>query len=378
MFTLLNIFIISTTIFFLPIKEDAFWLPKNLLFVLFGLIFIGANYLYKRNRNFSNKWLGLILIYISLHFGWVFIKPMLFSGVEGKMVWNLWNFLPTINGVIAILLIQILVENTDNLRRWLDLSKVLCWTAFILSLYAILQYIGIDQIFGNFKWILFTRSGKMTTFFGNSMQTSTYLAIISPMCLMFKDLRYKLFYLVISFAIFMTQSYLGIVVFIIGLLSYLIFTKKFKLAFIGILFCVVSFIVFLKLCHGFFDMYGKLGIYKQVFIDGCKVFFTGSGIGSFPIFNYKINVSWLRDLGFEYLQVFREGGIILVVLISGYLINLGYRIFNTEKSMLLIGYSASMIAFLIAGLGGYTLHLAPLSLIGIIYISGLEAQTMGG
>jgi hypothetical protein len=302
---------------------------------------------------------------------------MIFSGIEGKMVWNLWNFLPTINTVIAILLIQILVENTDNLYRWLDLSKILIWLSFGLAVYGILQYIGIDQVFGGFKWVLLTRSGKMTTFFGNSMQTATYLAIISPLCLMFKDLLYKMFYIVIAIAIFMTQSYLGIVVFIAGLLAYLIFTKKFKLALLGFLLCVLSFVIFLKLCPEFFSMYGKLAVYKQVFIDGCKVFFTGSGIGIFPFLNYGIGVCWMKDLGIEYLQVFREGGIILVVLILGYLVNLGYRIFNTEKTMLLIGYSASLVAFIIAGLGGYTFHLAPLSLIGITYISSLESQTKG-
>ena len=377
MFTLLNIFIISTVIFFLPIKEDAFFMPKNLLFTLFGLIFIGVNYLYKRNRNFSNKWLGLILIYISLHFGWFFIKPMIFSGIEGKMVWNLWNFLPTMNTVIAILLIQILVENTDNLYRWLNLSKILIWLSVGLAVYGILQYIGIDQVFGGFKWVLLTRSGKMTTFFGNSMQTATYLAIISPLCLMFKDLLYKIFYLVIAIAIFMTQSYLSFAVFIAGLLSYLVFTKKPKLALLGFLLCALSFVIFLNLRPEFFNMYGKIELYKQVFIDGCNTFFTGSGIGIFPFLNYKIGVCWMNDLGIEYLQAFREGGIILVVLISGYLINLGYKIFNTEKTMLLIGYSASMVAFIIAGLGGYTFHLAPLSLIGLVYVSSIEAQLQG-
>lgn len=363
--------------------KDPFWLSKNLLFTLLGLMFIGYGYITEKKRTFNNLWLGLIFIYISLHFGWFFIKPLMLADINSKITWNLWNFLPTLNCIIGLVLIKTLVES-ETKRKYLDIANFLCWSGFILSIYAIIQFLGIDQIFNsNLNWVMEATPrvlGKsfepyrMVLFFGNKMQTAVYLACLSPLCLMFKDFRYKLFYIVICLAVLLTKSYLGIICVTTGFLSYLVFTKRFRLALSGAGVCIVMFFILLRLHPSFFNLYGKLGLYKQVFLDGCKTFFTGSGIGVFPFLNYDIGNYWLKDLGFELLQAFREGGIILVILISGYFINLGWRLFKSEKNMLLIGYTVSLITWLIAGLGGYTVHLAPFGLIGILYISSLETQ----
>jgi len=54
------------------------------------------------------------------------------------------------------------------------------------------------------------------------------------------------------------------------------------------------------------------------------------------------------------------------------------RIIMAKESMLLIGYTSALVSFLVISLGGYTFHIAPFALIGIILISGIEAQLQGG
>ena len=388
MWTILNILLILTSIIFIPFTKEVFLSPKDMVFTLLGFILIAYSYISKdiKTSTFKNKWLGFIFIYTILQFGWLFYLPLLSK--SDKILWNLWNYLPTINIILAILLIQTLVEYTDNLYRWVNVSKVLIWLGVGFAIYALLQYLGLDQIFhSHLNWLDEAtpnvpggafKTYRMVTFFGNRMQTATLLALVSPLCLMFRDLRYKVAYILICGIVILTMSAINIVAMVVGLMSYLLLTKKFKYALILSGACVIGTILIYFYRPDFFNLYGKLDLYKRVFIDTKDTFFTGKGIGSFLKYRYDVGGLLVDKLGFEPLQVLFEGGAILLTLVLIYITNLFMRIIMAKESMLLIGYTSALVSFLVISLGGYTFHIAPFALIGIILISGIEAQLQGG
>lgn len=380
MWVFLYIYIILTSILVLPIN-NGFLFPKEMIFFIGGMSLLSLPHILQKRKYdiFSNRYIGLILLYIIISFGWYFYMPML-RGIPVK--WNLWNYLPTINTILTIFLIQSLIEHTDNLKRWLDLSKFLCWFGFILSVYAIIQFCGLDQIFDfNFNWTFPATPHvtdrfvfwRMITFFGNPKETATFLIIISPLCLMFKDFKYKVFYSTIILAIILTQNHWAFIYLGVSIILYLLFTKKFRLS---LIFFILLFIggIFLSFKYPRIlnSLTEKFGLWKEIWLEGCKKFFTGFGLGSFSIKNFSIGQYHVKNAMFDLLQIFHDGGIILAGLVIAYLLNLAKRVFFAKKNMLLMGYSISFITFLCFSVGAWVTYFAPCALLGILNISAIE------
>ena len=148
--------IVLSTVVYVPINlNDSYWIPKEWAFTVLGFGTIAFSLFFDKNKriSFSNFWLGLLLLYAVVSFGIYFYKPLIFNNPDGKIYWQVWNFRPTLNVILGIWLIQVLVENTDSFRRWVTVAKVLCWIGFGLSIYSILQWLGMDQLFGNDAFI---------------------------------------------------------------------------------------------------------------------------------------------------------------------------------------------------------------------------------
>ena len=382
MWIFLNIFIIliSAMVIPLPKLNDIFWIPRETVFVLGSISLIGIGLICQQYKNLvlKNMWLGLILIYSALSFIITFYLPFVFNNPNGSIVWNLWAIRPTINLILSIFLIQTLVEYTDNLNRWVKLGEVLCWVLFSFSVYAIFQFFHIDPIFNkNTQWILGGDNHIILTF-GNTNLAGNFLAILSPLCLMFKKFRFKLFYILAFEAIVLTQSSLSLVAFIIGFLIYLLMTNKTKWFFLLILVLVSGSLTLSHYFPAFFSFSGRLTLWKEIFKVSKESLFFGSGLGSLAFRNMTLSTTKILSAHCEPLQILSEGGLVLSTLVFGYLITLFKNIFFTKKTMLLIGYVSAFSSFLIISLGSFPFRIAPLALIGIIYIASLEAQIIKG
>lgn len=376
--------IILTSVFHIKSALDMFWFPKNVVFTILGFSLIASSWIDKsihKEKELKNTWLGLILIYTILSFSWYFFRPILYPNMN-RVYFNVWNYLPTMNIILALFLIQALVENTDNLGRWLKVAKIFCWLAFLFSVYAILQFFKLDQLFNkNYTWIGVQR---MVTFLGNNMLTGNFLAMLSPFCLIFRDLRYKIFYLVILTAIVLTTSVISVLAFCAGLIIYLIFTKRVKLAVLLII-CLALGVILLK---GFkmSDTYGytiikdngRIDLWSKALIKCRDTLFTGFGQGSFAMQRFpgfELPGGFWLSAHNEFVQIIFEGGIILFALVLGYLCDLFRRIYYAKKTMLMAGYTSALVSYLVICLFGFPLRISSLALTGIIYISALEAQT---
>lgn len=374
-----------------PHLEDAFWKPKEWVFLTLGFVFLASCWLANNNARyiFKNKWLSALFIYIILCFGWYFLLPIAFPGE--KTVWNIWTLLPTLNVVLSLFLIHHLIEYTDSVERWLDIVKVLCWLGFAFSIYAILQFFGFDQMFpqdGLYEITLKEGSGQiyhMFTFLGNKMLSSNYIACITPLFLIFKKRNYYIGLVVSLIALCFFRSVFNLGVALIGILFILFLQGKRKL----ILMCLGAGIIFAILLRGDIAIQlnsgcrGRSGYWLSAIQKGSERIITGKGVGALErdfIYSSELKAIKQRRISSHNtaIDIFYDLGLIGLVIVGGYFYTLIKRIWgfiaSGEASMLFIGLCGAMMSYLLMSMGSFPHKIAPLLLMGVIYIAGIEVH----
>ena len=382
MFIILNIFLILCSLIFWPFKvNDSFWVIKESVFVLGCLSMLAYSFHVKcKGYTFKNSYAALLLLYISVGFVWFFYAP--FIKANGKVMWNFWNFRPTINFILGLFVVKILFEYTETLKNWIDTGKVIAWLGGMFAVYSIFQYLGVDQIFGTNVKFLYENgfpSGdqRMVTLFGNSFITSGFLAICSPMCLIFKGWRYKIFYVLIFIALILMDKTMALAAFTSGLFLYLTMNRRFiKLAML-IAICIGFGVYCFFYKPEFFAMTGRAEVWLLTWNKFLEAPYFGHGLGYFEMLRLKSNGSDVFFAHNEYLQNLIDLGIVGSSIIFLFLIDIGRRAFLAEQNILLTGYICGLVAFLVLSLGSFPLRIAPLALIAIIYISGILYQCKG-
>jgi O-antigen ligase len=382
MFIILNIFLVLSSLIFWPYQvNDSFWVIKESVFVL-GCFSMLVYSFHKKsiNHGLKDNYIALFLLYVCLGFMWFFYSP--FINANGKVMWNFWNFRPTINIILAILIIKLLFEYAESMKDWIIVGKVISWLGGCFAIYSIFQYFGVDQVFGSKVKFLYENgfpSGeqRMVTFFGNSFITSGFLAICSPMCLIFKGWRYKIFYVAIFTALVLMDKTMALAAFAVALSLYLIMNRKF----IKLLLLIASCAGFGIYCFlnkpEFFSMTGRFEVWNVIFEKFIQAPYFGYGLGYFEMLRLKSNGLDVFFAHNEYLQNLIDLGIIGSSIIFLFFIDLGRKAFHVEGNILLTGYICGLVAVLVLSIGSFPLRIAPLALIAIIYIAGILYQSKG-
>lgn len=376
MWIVLYALIILSSTLVLPVSES-YWMPKNAIFITLGMIVIASSWLSRKSRTtFYNPWLSLCFIYFAIMFSWVFLKPLVFDNARGLIIYNMWTIISSLDVLIGLLLIYTLVEYTDTLDRWINIAKVICWLGLGLSIYGILQYFDLDQIFWHTKKL---HENRVCLFLGNPMLAGHFLAIISPLALIFRKFKYNIIYAIIGVTVFLTESSSSAAVFIIGLMMFLLFTGKLKVFITLIITGFILGILVFKLRPGYYDISGRLDLWKEVLLVCKEKAITGWGLGWF--FTRKFTVAghdcWAHVPHNTFLLIIHESGIIGLGLVLCYLASLFRRLLIqmiTNTSMCLIGFTVAFINYLLVCQVGFPLSIAPLALVGILYIACLEVH----
>ena len=355
-----------------------------MVFLLLGFTFIGSSLFYEKAKNtFRNKWVGALLIYVSFLFIWKYMFPIVFNRAEGIFFINFWTVRQFINAILGIFMLITIVENV-NYKTFINISKFLCWMGFLFAVYGILQYLKLDPFFlNNSQWRFPSHVEDpkifMVTFMNNKFLSSHYVALLAPLCLMFKDLRYKIMFLTMGVMVVLTTTLTSITAYFCSLLLYLFFTGKKKM-FFGLLAVCISVTVWIFLNKpSLFSFSGRMEIWSIVLKDiyEKKNILFGDGLGSFSNTKYMLKNLHAIHAHNEYIQFLKEGGLVLVVIVFGYLITLFRRLipflYNNINSMI-ICYILGLLSYLIISIGGFPLRIAPLALILIIYLAGIEYQ----
>ena len=404
MWILFKTLIILSSVFTLRyVSIDPFWRPKEGVFLLFGLLFLASCWLTEKSERyiFKNKWLSLFFIYVVLLFGWNFIWPFI-NNIETLNIVNngivssiplvlpsIWfTVLPTLNVILALLLIYHLVEHTDSISKWVGVVKVLCWVGFGLAVYAMLQFFGLDQIFPK---TTVTASGnqcaKMFTFMGNKMLSANFIACVVPLFLIFKAKKYYIALVVCLISLWFLKSSFNISLAVVGICIVLLLQGKWKLTLTIFLSFIILMIIFRNQTNipSFSSIFqsgfhGRMVMWKNVLEKSKEIILTGHGLGSMFRDFAPVNASWLRFHSCHnmFIDILYEGGLIAIILLFGYLLNLFRRLFilflNNEQGMLLVGLCGGFVSYLIMSMGSFPHRIAPLALLGIIYIAGIEVH----
>ncbi len=401
----MNFLIVACSFTTVITLNDPFWRPKEGIFILLGLIFLSVCWLSEKRERyvFQSKWLGYFFIYTVLCFGWYFIYPMMsdsraldnfqngirISSIPYALTYAWWNLLPTLNILIAILIVHHLVEYTDTTKRWVNVTKVICWSGVAYSVYAILQFINCDQILQE----IVVKEGvgqiyKMCTFMGNKMLSSNFIACIIPLFLIFKSKKYFLALGVSLVALCLFRSAFNLGAAVLGICIVLLLQKRWKLVLIIIicsLILTVSFRNKLNIHHQLKSGFnGRIGLMKKALIGVKGHILTGHGAGSLPrdfaktrLENEPFGMRWHSTHNIL-IDVLYEFGLIGVVLLIGYLCNLFKRIKevfrDSNETMILIGLCGGLGSWLMVGMGSFPHRIAPLALLGILYIAGIEVH----
>ena len=388
MWVLLYIVLILCSVIVIPYYvPNEWWIPKEAVYLIGGFSVVAVSMMFPRaNGVFANKWIGAIFLYTILSFGWYFFIPLIFPLNGTKTLWNMWNYMPTLNLILGILLIKTLVENTDTNRRWVILSHIICWLSCLFSVVVICQHFGLDQLFSNNPIYEIKRSSsgylipnsKIVGFLGNSFLAGNFIAITAPLCLIFKEFRYKVIFVLACIAMYFVDSTVSMIAFISSILLFLILTKDIKKFFIFISFLIITVFVIHSLNPEYFNMSGRESVWGDFFKRCMERFYTGFGLGSFSNFHYtnKHGLIYFSAHN-EWIQLLHDGGSIMLALVLGYLIDLGRRILRTQPNMLLIGYIVAFSSWLVISTAGFPLRIASLALIGLLYITCLEVLTKG-
>lgn len=377
----LCVMFIAVNVIFIPFIKDSFWFPKQYVYLMFGFILIGLSYIQTSLKSicFKNKWIGFMIIYVTLSFCYFALTNILLFRQGIRIVWNVWNFLPTINFLLGLFLIQTFVEYTDSKLRWVSIAEFICYFTAIYSCYGIMQYFKLDQIFNfsGFKWV---HTNHLHGFLGNSMLMANLLAIISPLYLMFKQLRFKIMYAIVILTIILADSTTSLLAVGFTLFVYFLIVSKHRklIGIAGSLLSIISLTLIVIFKPSLLDLGERIWIWRQTLPLIKTNFLTGCGIGSFAMnqFTDPANNSLAVQAHCEPIQILNEGGFILFVFVFGYLATLFIRIMEVLRnnaSYVFIAYVLGLISFIIISLPGFPLRIAPLALMGIIIISAIES-----
>ena len=387
MWIILYLLVIFCSLTFIPANvPDMFWIPKEMIYTLFGFSVIASTWIGRGNKRivYKNLWAGILLIYIVASFCWHFYSILMFPPAE-QMIVKWWNLRPTLNIILGLILIQTLVEYTDSLKRWIILSKVICWLCGIFSCYALLQWCGIDQIFGASDIKFMNKQPNkmqlMVTFMSNKFLTGCFLAMTAPLCLMFKNYKYKIIYGLSFLAICLTDTTTPLIAFIFSLVAYLIFFKRFKIL-SGLIVLGGIFLWWLTTIRvDFLSGTGRIPLWKNIITIMIErdLGFLGNGIGSFGR-NFSMDKLMALSAHNEFIQMFWEGGIALLIIFVAYMIHLMIRsvkYLKSNYSTLFICYVCALLSSLVVAFNGFPLRIAPLALFMVLYITSLETQIQG-
>jgi len=362
------------------------YIPKEIAFFFIGSLTIAYSFINKKvnGARLNSKYLFAFLAFIIFQFVWYFYRPIAMIDVNGGYSFNMTILRPFINIFIGVILIKILAESLVN-KEWIKIFTLLVWVGFLLSVYSILQWFGIDWSNGlmevNYINGVPAKKELMYTFLSHRTLTSSYIALTVPLCLMFKEVKYKIFLVFMIISLSLSDSLVAIVAVILSVLLFFLLSKKFKVVLLIILLSATGLILLNRTHQGFLKDSGRIAMWKQATKDVLhKKPFIGYGPGSF---SRKYDVIGNRDGGDmvilfahnDYIQGLSIGGLPLLAILIAYTISLLYRgISNIAKDYFImdIALMCCLTSLIIISNGTFLFHYPPLAVLGILYISYIE------
>lgn len=360
-----------------PLKgiNDPLWVPKE---AFFDIICLGAIVLsFKDGLNFKyqNKYLMWFTgwVFLTVIFNWYF--PFVFSFNQRQLL-NIWIIFPYIHFILALFTTYI-VCSTLQAIDFIKIAKAICLTSMCVSVYALLEVIGLEPAGKIFK---FYHGNHLVALLGQPNVMGNYMAIVLPFYFCFKETKYKLGFLLALVCVILSKSHIAQFCAFFGLILYLFLkyrhNKKIT-ALILIIFLIAS--IFGGMV--FKDRLERDGLSQRVLCwkESFNRFkdnpFFGQGIGiykTFEIMPVEANqVKWFfahSDWFERAIELGLFGAFLLVLIVLNSL-----KGFNYSKDNLIgFSYYSSFVVFLLLMLFSFPVEIAPLCLLGLVNFWAVE------
>src|SRR3990167_6393531 len=354
------------------------YIPKEVVFSMIGSLTIFYSFINKKTNSliYNNKFMFAFLVFLAIQFLWYFYKPMLMINNEGMYGFNIRIIRPTICLLTGVFLIKVFSE-TFITKEWINIFNVVCWMSFLLAVYSILQWCGIDWntniMTKNFVNQNPQRDQMMFTFLSHHTLTAAYLALSAPLCLMFTQHRYKIFLAVIFISLVFSGSIMALTAFMVSVSLFFILSGNIRFFLLMVLFSLCVVFLLNKVYPEFLFNSGRFEIWRLVITDVFKEKpFIGYGLGEFA---YKYNnPNVILFAHNEYIETLFFGGIPALVILAGYILNLFYKIITRIKESFVMDtvIACCFVSLCILSFGTFIFHYPPLAVLGILYMAYIE------
>lgn len=260
----------------------------------------------------KNPGIVLLMGYILIH---PFLTPPYTLELFHQNVAGFWQFKPVLYSFIYFIFFCI-VANMDLIEKNYDqIFKVLYWVGFISALYALLQWLHLDEFqhlasWGNSLW---TPHGNMTATFTHPNYSGAFLAMTIPLAIYLKKFWQAILMTIILILINGKMAIFGC---ICGI-AYLIFSKNKWWALVYSLLIVASGWFLISHHQSDWTDSGRFAMWKLIFHDITQPWIAekafplfGHGLGSFGTIWTSVHKGTMHEAHNEPLQYAFETGLI--------------------------------------------------------------------
>jgi len=374
-FRILQVLIILLPFVLIPNQFECFRSIKETIFQCAGIMIIAASFFDSKIREYKNKPLTYLIIYMALLFVRYFSVSYMWGGTIDGVYWrsiqNTWCLIPTFNMVLGFIMLKVIIENIDR-EQVLQLSRLVCYVTAIISVHMILQKFDVMQVYGREAVYNGTHTGKNYTgwlannrvisFIGNPMLAGSYVALASHFNLLFNEKKHYIFYVLGLGACIATMTTSSLLTFVVMMMIFLlVYYRK-----IGIPLLVLGTLGgLMAFKHSeFISSSHRVEIWKKAIKGWWEVPYTGAGLGSFRIQKFVdiTGTQWWQAHS-EPLQFLFETGLIGLGIIFWVLVDFFKKI-TLDREVFI--FTLIIFGGLVNSFFSFPLHIAPIVFVLIL------------
>lgn len=372
----------------MPVFSDM-RVTKDFVAVLCSLA-IGLSVLYKHGfKPFKEKWILFFLLFLVWNLFKIPSAYIPFGSVNINGMWNFWSAYQIM--AYFILLLGIINFPECHRRRMLYLLfNVSIWTGVVLSVYMLLQWYGLDQIFITYPAYLdgvtisgSTKNPSVGGTIGQPTLAAPFLIMVLPFCLY---LRKNILAGILLLGILATGSTVSFFACAVVMWAYWLWKIKSEnnhyapinaqaYVVVSIILMVVVWIAMSLKGGELLNDNGRFLTWQAVIKDfSPRNILTGFGIGAFKFaFAVKHKNTWFHAHN-EYLQLLWSCGIVGFFIVGMMLKNIYSSVIRHLNSEVVV-LAISFLSLLICGLGTFVFQMAVYQFYGVVILGMIHVLT---
>lgn len=369
-----------------PTHANGFLYPKVMAWLVSLWLVIGISFQTPMVRTLAPmRWFSWCSLYFILLGLWQLFRRSLIlpqttaNVVEAMLVTS--GLIPWLLILSAIISHRVVLSSTDHEARWRILAWHLIHVGVVIALYAILQTLGADSLFA----ITYGNQGVTVpnapiTTMGNPFYTSHFLGLIAPLCLIFRPVRFMVFYGLIALGCVLCGNTSGIAALVLGSLTVWMLRREWRQVMIAglLVMAKIALIVMTGTLSHWIDAGGRLSWWHHALqiLTAQHGWWFGMGLGS--VASATANGFWnYGRLHNEWVQLVFETGLVGLFLVLAMLWHGLVRVWRTPMTSDLAGWCGVMVALLPCTMVGFPLYLAPCAMVVWVAWTAMMSLTEG-